>query len=133
MDAGLPDYRATFAKLTPTRFVSSGHNDGRFEVEVWANDAAKGPLVDQFGVVPVGATVVMEHWVRSPQGSQRGPIMLMEKREAGFDPAHGDWRWLSVSSSGAVVLEGRVESCAGCHGDAPFDHLFRLMPDASTR
>jgi hypothetical protein len=128
-DAGLPDYHATFTKVTAERFVSQGHAAGRFEVDVWANEAGKSALADQHGTVPVGAAIVMEHW----EGGKRGPIMMMEKREAGFDPEHGDWRWLVVGSSGAVVKEGKIDSCAGCHGDAPFDHLFRLRPDAGSR
>ena len=125
-DAGVPDYRATFTKMTSERFVSQGHAAGRFEVDVWSNDGAKGPLVDQHGTVPAGAAVVMEHWERSRDGAKRGPVMMMEKREPGYDKEHGDWRWVVVGSAGALVNEGRIESCGACHGDAPFDHLFRL-------
>lgn len=125
-DAGLPDYRATFTKVTAERFVSQGHINGRFEVDVWANDLARGPLTEQHGRVPQGAAVVMEHWERAADGSKRGPVMMMEKREPGYDPEHGDWRWVAVASSGALTGDGKIESCGGCHRDAPFDHLFRV-------
>src|SRR5262249_22922934 len=54
LDAGLPDYRSTFTKIGSQRFVSQGHAAERFEAEVWANDAAKGPLLTQHGDVPAG-------------------------------------------------------------------------------
>jgi hypothetical protein len=52
--------------------------------------------------------------------------MMMEKRAPGFDPPHGDWRYVVVGAHGDVVKDGVVESCAGCHGDAPRDHVFRV-------
>jgi hypothetical protein len=126
-DAGLPAYRTTFTKISSQPFASQGHAPGRFEAEVWANDAAKAPLLGQHGDVPVGATVVMEHSERSAAGApMRGPVYMMEKREPGYDKDHGDWRWLVVGSSGAPVKEGKIEMCAGCHDDAPHDHLFRV-------
>jgi hypothetical protein len=54
---------------------------------------------------------------------------MMEKRAAGFDPARGDWRYVAVGSNGEVAGDGAIESCAGCHGDAPHDHLFRVLDD----
>ena len=76
-----------------------------------------------------GARLVKEHFERAggaDASDPTGPIMMMEKMERGFDPDHGDWRYVVVNSAGTVVEDGRVESCAGCHDDAPHDHIFRV-------
>jgi hypothetical protein len=51
---------------------------------------------------------------------------VLEKRAKGFDPEHGDFRYVIVGKSGALVFDGTTERCWGCHDDAPhgFDHVF---------
>lgn len=126
------DYRKTFKKMNDARFVSTGHASGRWEVDVYANDLGAGALSSRTREVPVGAIVVEEHFEKtsggdeSTAGSVAGPVMLMEKREKGFAPEHGDWRWVTVGASGHVVADGVVEACAGCHDDAPADGLFPI-------
>lgn len=133
-DAGAPSgsaalpagYRTTFAKLNGVRFVSQGHAAGRWEVDLWANDAAREALAARARAVPVGAVVVAEHFEHVD--GKPGPVMMMEKREEGYAPEHGDWRYVVVGSSGQLVKDGVVESCAGCHDDAPMDGLFPISP-----
>ena len=126
------DYRTRFAKLSKARFVSAGHAAGRWDVEVYANDAAQKALASRSRDVPVGAMVVEEHFEKNGAGGAeaKGPIMVMEKRPKGFAPDHGDWRWTVVGASGQLVKDGVVESCAGCHDDAPMDGLFPIAPIA---
>jgi hypothetical protein len=31
-----------------------------------------------------------------------------------------------VGSAGDLVKDGVIESCAGCHADAPHDHVFKV-------
>ncbi len=127
-DAGIPaDYEATFAKMSAARIVSNGHATGRWDVEVLANEAAKEPLATGHGAVAVGAKVIAVHYERAAGGG-RGPLMMMEKREKGYDPDHGDWRYVVVAAAGGVVKDGPIEACAGCHDDAPHDHLFKVLP-----
>ena len=45
----------------------------------------------------------------------------------GFAPEHGDWRYTVVGSAGQLVKDGVVDSCAGCHDDAPTDGLFPIL------
>jgi hypothetical protein len=135
--AALPaNYRTTFTKINKARFVSQGHASGRWEVDVWANEAAQKALAARTRQVTPGAVVVEEHYERStnpaPASSgasdkPRGPIMVMEKREAGFAKDHGDWRWAVVGAQGQLVKDGVIESCAGCHDDAPMDGLFPIV------
>jgi hypothetical protein len=124
-DAGVPaDFEATFTKLNATRFVSSGHADGRWDVDVYVNDLGKNVFAAERTPVPAGTKLLKVHFERP--GAKRGPIMMMEKREPGFDPEHGDWRYVVLSSTGEVVKDGPAGICAGCHDDAPHDHLFRV-------
>jgi hypothetical protein len=125
-------YRTTFTKVNKARFVSQGHAAGRWDVEVWANDLAQRALASRAREVPAGAIVVQEHYERSAEGSAAtgkptGPIMVMEKKPAGYSKDHGDWRWVVVGSQGQLVRDGAIESCAGCHDDAPMDGLFPIV------
>lgn len=106
--------------MNRARFVSKGHAAGRYEVDIYADDSAKAGYAAANGELPVGARLIKEHF----EGAKPGPIMMMEKRAKGFDPEHGDWRYVIVSSTGQLVKDGKAESCAGCHDDAPHDHVF---------
>jgi hypothetical protein len=107
------------------RFVSHGHAAGRWEIDVWANEVAAKALAARARSVPVGAIVVAEHYERN-EGRTAGPVYVMEKRAPGYAPDHGDFRYVVVGSQGQLVGEGVVESCAGCHDDAPMDGFFPL-------
>lgn len=133
--AALPaGYRETFIKVNKARFVSQGHAAGRWEVDVWANEPAAKALAARAREVPSGAIVVQEHHERGAEGDASaesekpdGPIMVMEKRSAGFSSDHGDWRFAVVGSQGQLVRDGAIETCAGCHDDAPMDGLFPIL------
>lgn len=132
-DAGFVDgagalpagYRTAFSKVNRARFVSQGHATGRWEVDVYANEAAQKALASRARDIPVGAVVVEEHFERTDKSA--GPVMVMEKREKGYAPEHGDWRWAVVGSQGQLVKDGVVDACAGCHDDAPMDGLFPIV------
>jgi len=134
-DAGVPrgpsgipsDWRTTLTKINHARFVSKGHAGGRYEVDVYANEAGKSAATSTSGEVPVGARLVKEHFERTGDGVQPGPLMMIEKMEHGYDPDHGDWAYVVVNSTGTQVQNGRVEACVGCHDDAPHDHVFKVV------
>ena len=124
--AALPiDYRTKYTKINKTRFVSNGHASGRWDVDIYANELARAALASRARDVPVGAVIVEEHFEKSSAGGA-GPVMVMEKRAKGYAPEHGDWRWTVVGAAGQLVKDGIVESCVGCHDDAPMDGLFPL-------
>lgn len=126
--ASLPaGYRESFTKVNRARFATL-HIPGRWELDVYANEAAARALSSRSREVPAGAVVVAEHYERN--GGARGgagPVMLMEKRERGYAPEHGDWRYVVVGSAGQLVNEGVIATCAGCHDNAPMDGLFPLV------
>jgi hypothetical protein len=117
--------RTTFTKMNKARFVSQGHAAGRWEVDVYANEAAQKALATRAREVPAGAVVVEEHFERTDKAA--GPVMVMEKKEKGYATEHGDWRWAVVGSQGQLVKDGVVDACAGCHDDAPMDGLFPVV------
>lgn len=125
--ASLPsDYRTSFTKVNKARFASQGHASGRWQVDVFANEIAAAALASRAKEVPVGAVVVEEHY---ESDGRAGPVMVMEKKAKGFSPEHGDWRWVVVGSKGQLVEDGVVETCTGCHDDAPMDGLFPLIAE----
>ena len=120
------DYRTKFGKVNKVCFVSAGHAAGRWDVEIYANEPARLALATRARDVPVGAIVVEEHFEKGGAGGN-GPIMVMEKRAKGYAPEHGDWRWTVVGAAGQLVKDGIVESCVGCHDDAPMDGMFPIV------
>jgi hypothetical protein len=130
MTALPPSYRTTFTKVNRARFVSRGHAAGRWEMDVWANEAAQKAISSRAHEAPVGAVLVAEHFETAAASSAAakavGPIMLLEKRPPGFSKEHGDWRYVVVGSQGQLVKDGVVEPCAGCHDDAPMDGIFPI-------
>ncbi|HEY8079480.1 MAG TPA: cytochrome P460 family protein [Labilithrix sp.] len=119
-------YRTSFTKVNKARLISTGHASGRWEVDVYANEAAAKALASRAKDVPVGAIVVEEHY-EHVEGRPAGPVMIMEKREKGFSADHGDWRYAVIGSTGALVKDGAVDSCAACHDASPMDGLFPIV------
>lgn len=124
--ASLPgSYKTTFTKANKSRLVSKGHTSERWEIDVYLNEPAQKALASRAREAEVGAIAVVEHFERKEGGAQ-GPVMVMEKKEKGFAPEHGDWRYAIVGSRGQLVGDGSIEQCWGCHDDAPQDGLFPL-------
>ncbi len=119
-------YRASFTKLNKGKLISTGHASGRWEIDVYANEAAAKAIASRAKEVPVGAIVVEEHY-EHVEGRPAGPVMIMEKKEKGFSPDHGDWRYAVIGSTGALVKDGAVDSCAACHDASPMDGFFPIV------
>jgi hypothetical protein len=132
-DAGAPasvavlrrDFRTTFTKASRTRFVSKGHLDDRFTADVYVNAQASGGYASEIAAFSPGAMLVKEQFDRT--SGQPAGILAMEKREAGFDPENGDWRWIVIDAKGALVGEGKLERCAACHRESKHDFVFRVV------
>jgi hypothetical protein len=124
LPAAIPaDFRTAFTKVNRARFVSRGHFYDRFTADVYVNPVGLPSYEARGGAIPVGSVLVKEHFER---GDAPGPVMLMEKRPPGYDPAHGDWRYVVAGANGQLLIDGPNESCIGCHADAPRDHVFPI-------
>jgi hypothetical protein len=69
----------------------------------------------------VGTIIVKE---KLGAGNEVLAIGGMRKREAGFDPAHGDWEYFYGSKRGGFEI-GRLNNCARCHAQTKeTDHVY---------
>jgi hypothetical protein len=65
--------------------------------------------------LPVGTLVIKEEF-DDPDCRTVTGFTVMRKEPAGYDPAHGDWRWQRVRARDSAVLEdGTVQRCWSCH------------------
>ncbi len=118
------DFRTALAPATPGPFAALGHAGGRFDAEVFVMSSAAQAVFAPSGHIEPGAAIVMVERPRAAAPGVVGPSLMMEKRAAGYDPAHGDWRYVVVD--GAVISDGPLAACSGCHDEAPHDHVFAL-------
>lgn len=85
-------------------------------ITVYVNDLGKKPMTTQLNPnFPPGSIIVKE---KLPAKDSSSPELLtvMIKREAGYNPEHGDWEYMAVDGSGKEVkARGRLENCQGCH------------------
>ena len=104
---------------------SEVHGD-RF-CDVYVTENANSIIRTGKGTYPVGSTIVK---VKYPD-EKRSKIELftvMRKRNAGYDPKHGDWEYGVVDGNAERVLaRGRIESCISCHDQyAKTDFVTRM-------
>ncbi len=93
---------------------------------------------EKTGTMPVGAVLAKDSFAVTSGGDVFvGPLFLMEKMPAGFNPSSRDWRYMMIMPDGSLFGETkgvgsqRVEFCITCHeaAGAENDHLF-FIPDA---
>ena len=118
-------------------YVSDTH--GARYVNNYANDvgADNYALFEEAGPAPVGSVYAKDSFtVTGKGGVGAGPLFLMEKMEAGFDPDTGDWRYTLIMPNGRVIGTtggkgaAKVGFCAACHlGVEDQDSRFFLDED----
>ncbi len=131
------DYQ-TYKKVTKHPHLSPTH--GKRFVEIWVNDVGY-PAYTSEAEFPVGTIIVKESWESAGDGPSetRGPIFVMEKKAAGFDPEHEDWyyaiHWEKPTPKYEKKLGGpiywrtpskKVNYCWGCHEN--YDREVGLPP-----
>jgi hypothetical protein len=109
------------------RVPHSPHDDAYFQVFV--NDAGLPALESGKGTYPVGALIVKQKYADA-EGKKTELYTLMQKREPGYDPEHGDWEYAIVNQTAKQVLaRGRLESCIACHkAHDKTDYVTRAYP-----
>jgi len=95
---------------------------------VFINGRVESALADFEGRLPDGSIIVKQNVGTDPQVTEAALTVMW--KVAGFDPANNDWFWANMSLEGRIASEGRIPSCAGCHGgarrnDFVFVHTFR--------
>jgi hypothetical protein len=121
--------RATYAKVNKASFESPTH--GHRFVDIYVNPIGLEAYRSD-APMPVGSIVVKTSR-EAKDGAPTdvaGPIFVMEKRAAGFDPEHDDWwyglHWAEVPDGWRPKMGGatqvywrspspKVGYCAGCH------------------
>jgi len=108
-----------------TAFVDSVHGKSLALLD-WLNEpAVRGFTAGGKPAFPVGAAIVKQKLVGTGADARVAALGLMVKRQAGFDPAHGDWEfgyWEEAPglASGAAV----ANACGGCHASSASDFVF---------
>lgn len=107
---------------------------GRSYLNNYANGVARAyGRYEKAGTFPVGSVLAKDSFSISKSGETLpGPLFLMEKMEAGFNPESGDWRYSEILPDGSVLgatkgdNAGNVNYCAPCHAGAGKgrDHVF---------
>ena len=92
--------------------------------------------------MPVGSVLAKDSFEVTERGDVvTGPLALMEKMPAGFNPEGRDWRYTTIMPDGSLFgttngeNTGRVEFCVECHiaaGDEQ-DHLFFIPSERRVR
>ena len=136
--SGLPAARsyANWRRYSQVAYTSATHGS-RF-VQNYANDAGRSyGAFEKAGVMPVGAVLAKDSFSVSGAGKIGvGPFFLMEKMNAGFRKASGDWKYSMVMPNGSIlgVTNGKnskaMNFCYECHmAVAEEQDSMMFMPD----
>lgn len=128
--------RATRGWRTMSRtYMASEH--GMF-LKVYANAVAAADYAkaERGGRLPQGSAILKRSFGIDKSGNAApGPIFVMERMAAGYDPSTNDWRFAVTAPDGARMGESGGENaqavafCAGCHKSARVqDFLFFVPP-----
>lgn len=105
------DYRSTFVRVAACR-LSIEH--GSRYVAIWVSPAAEAAYRDGPYPLPDGTVVVKEQF-GDDETCRTATEWTVMRKERGFAPERGDWRWQELDSVLGVRLDGVVASCVGCH------------------
>ncbi len=83
---------------------------------VFINASIESALEAFSGRLPDGSIIVKESSGENP--SDKADSLAIMWKVAGFDPDNNDWFWANITPEGDVTAEGRIASCAACHGGA---------------
>jgi hypothetical protein len=110
------DYPARFVEVRDCR-RSVEH--GLINILIMTESVAAQSYLNGPFPLPVGTLVVKQEYALGEGCTERVGTTLMRKEPAGYDPAHGDWRWQKLDVAGKVLLDGRgtgaLAACGSCH------------------
>lgn len=135
-DKGDASGYSNWRRYSTQAYVSDTHG-GRY-VQNWGNTAAKAyGLYERAGTFPQGAKLAKDSFGVNAKGEVSvGPLFLMEKMQAGFNPESDDWRYSMVMPNGSVfgttggAGSENVAFCIGCHQSVtPEQDNVMLLPE----
>ena len=108
-------------------FLRGKHLENEGIREVYANEI--GQKVFQGNVqppFPQGSIIVKDTFYTAKDGGKgrRWNITVMRKREPGYDPANGDWEYVTAGPRKGVRYQGTMPLCIDCHVAADKDFVF---------
>ncbi|UCH76281.1 MAG: cytochrome P460 family protein [Rhodospirillales bacterium] len=114
------DYQG-WQRYSRVAYQSATHG-GRY-VQNYANSKGRAyGAFEKAGRMPVGSTLAKDSFTVGAKGQvSPGPLFIMEKMSAGFNPDGGDWKYTMIMPNGAVfgVTGGKnaagMQFCVDCH------------------
>lgn len=116
------DWQDTFTQVRPCR-RSIDHD--LVYVTIHANEIGAPSYQNRDAPFPEGSTVLKVEYADEGCTELKG-YTVMQRREAGYDDAGGDWHWQRADASRVVSLDGKssqpaadpptpVDRCVKCH------------------
>lgn len=105
----------------------SGNPHIAASIIVYVNNAGKQAMFEKQPHFPEGSIIVKQKLAPFYEHNQPVLYTVMRKREAGYNPAVGDWEFSVVSGDGKQLqASGKLENCQACHvGKKDTDFVFR--------
>lgn len=106
-----------FTNMAAPKMGDSPHK----EVQIWYSSNVKELIKQRSFTVPVGTVSIKTANVDGKPGVDA--VVVMVKKDAGFDAANGDWHYEMRSPDGAMMndpmtnqpMAGAIAMCIGCH------------------
>jgi hypothetical protein len=87
-------------------------------IRTFVNDGALSPGADAY---PYGSVIIKENYMPD---STLAKLTVMYKVKD-YNPEGGDWFWAVYGPDGTAEMEGKIQSCIGCHAArATDDYVF---------
>ena len=112
--------------VSPSRPATDGAHSSTFGV-AYVNDIARDSMLSKGPLkFPTGSILVRERLLTS-KATSPDVLVVMVKREKGFNPKANDWEFLTVSGDMKKIEKREKEGkCRACHAsEASNDFVFR--------
>ena len=112
--------------ISPARDKTDKSHTSTFGI-AYANDIARGSMLStEPARFPTGSILVRERRL-TPTAPSADVLVVMIKREQGFNPKANDWEFLTVSGDLKMIEKReKVGKCQACHAsEAKNDFVFR--------
>jgi len=126
----------SWAKFNTAPYQAFTHGGRYVNNYVNATGAAAYGTWEQGDAMPVGSVLVKDSVAVDTKGRVGvGPLFVMEKMDAGFNDASGDWRYSMVGPNGQLIGttngagSGKVAFCIECHIGAERDSMLFIPED----